>query len=157
MRTNTKSTRPDSKVRNSGTRTYPLDRLASVLAWSLLAVTSCTHVSCTAVNSNAMRYLGAANYYPSNPATVEILRTKPTRPHERLGEIVLDTWTEPGPQAGEVEARLREEAAQLGAHAAVVVYDDVLGAGADTSGTWWYRGPYSVNGHKLIAVAIQYR
>jgi hypothetical protein len=49
------------------------------------------------------------------------LRSEPTRPNDRLGEIMIDASTDPAPPLTEVEAKLRKEAAKLGADAVVVV------------------------------------
>jgi hypothetical protein len=87
---------------------------------------------------------------------VEILRTQPTRPHDRLGEIMVDASTDPPPPIDKVEARLRDEAAKLGADAVVVVYDRVQPVGAYVTGPWWGPSVQTITGRKLIAVAIKY-
>jgi hypothetical protein len=51
---------------------------------------------------------------PGDPAKAEILRSEPTRPNDRLGEIMIDASTDPAPPITEVEAKLRKEAAKLG-------------------------------------------
>lgn len=67
--------------------------------------------SCASVDSYTTQYVGAPHFPPGDPAKVEILRTEPTRPHDRLGEIVIDASTDPAPQITKVEDKLRKEAA----------------------------------------------
>jgi hypothetical protein len=88
---------------------------------------------------------------------VEILRTQPTRPHDRLGEIMIDASTDPAPPIAKVEEKLRKEAAKLGADAAVVVYDRVQPVGVIVSGGYWYRSASTISGRKLVGIAIKYK
>ena len=57
--------------------------------------------------------------------SVRILRTEPTAPHDRLGEIVVDASTDPAPPVTEIERKMVEAAAKMGANAVVVVLDRV--------------------------------
>jgi hypothetical protein len=97
--------------------------------------------SCAYVDATTTQYVGVARFPPSDPKTVQILRGEPMQPHERLGEILLDISVDPPPDIGEVEQRLKEEAASWGANAVFVVRDQVM-PGA---------------GRKLIGVAIRLR
>jgi hypothetical protein len=103
------------------------------------------------------QYVGAPRFPPSNPASVEILRTEPIRLHVRLGEIVIEASTEPAPPITEVEDKLRAEAAKLGAEAVVVVVDRIQPVGAFVSGPWWGGDVDIIKGRKLIGVAIRYQ
>ncbi len=113
-------------------------------------VTGCTYVS---VESRA--YLAVPSYAATNPADVQILRTEPTRPHERLGEISLQP--EGNPPVLEMEAKLREAAAKMGADAAVIVADKTRYMGSYETGPWWDGRQISAQyGRIIIAVAIRY-
>jgi hypothetical protein len=102
---------------------------------------------------------GARHYPPTSPASVDLLRDEPRRPHEAFAEIRMD------PQARmsrfEVERRLRERAAAIGADALVIEEDTVY-----RERVW--AGPYRANrgrrvqravvrDHIIVAVAIRYR
>jgi hypothetical protein len=97
--------------------------------------------SCAYVDATTTQYVGVPRFQPSDPKTVQILRGEPMQPHERLGEILLDISVDPPPDIGEVEQRLKEEAASWGANAVFVVRDQVMPGVS----------------RKLIAVAIRYR
>jgi hypothetical protein len=131
-------------------------RLASIFTCLLLAALVCMLVSCATIDATTTQYVGAPRFPPSNPASVEILRTEPMRPHVRLGEIVIDASTEPAPPVTEVEAKLRAEAGKLGADAVVVVVDRVQPVGAFVSGPWFGRDVDVFKGRKLVGVAIKY-
>jgi hypothetical protein len=105
----------------------------------------------------AAMYVGAPRFPPSDPASVQIVRIEPTRPHERLGEIVVDTSTEPAPPIAEVEEKLRTEAGKLGADAVVVVLDRIQPVGAYVSGPWWGRSVDVITGRKVVGMAIRYQ
>jgi len=114
-------------------------------------------VSCASIKATTTPYVGAPHFPPSDPAAVEIMRTEPTRPHQRLGDIMVDASTEPVPPMTEVEDKLRVEASKLGADAVVVVVDRVQPVGAYVSGPWWGRSVDVVTGRKLVGVAIRYQ
>ena len=94
----------------------------------LLAALASVLMACASVEAYTTQYVGAPHYPPSDPARVEILRTEPTRPHERLGEIVLDASTDPAPPIA-----------------------------AYVTGPWWDRDLQTVTGRKLVGVAIKYQ
>jgi hypothetical protein len=111
---------------------------------------------CQSVSATHTQDVGSPKYPPSDPAQVQILRTEPTRPHVRLGEV----RAEPSSQSTDValiEAVLRQEAAKLGADAAVVVYDQTQVTGAYVSGPWWGRSLQTVQGRVVVAVAIKHQ
>jgi hypothetical protein len=56
-----------------------------------------------------------------------------------------------------LERALREEAATLGAEAAVVVRDSTRRVGTFVTGPWWSRSHTPVYGRVIVAVAIRYR
>jgi hypothetical protein len=124
---------------------------------SLLLVCAGWFASCATINATATPYAGAPHPPPTVPQNVQILRTEPTRPHVRLGEIVLEATTDPAPPIEKVEAKLREEGAKLGADAVVVVLDRIQPLGAYVTGPWWGRSVETETGSKLIGVAIKYQ
>jgi len=132
-------------------------RIRGLVPPLLLTAFACALASCTSIDSHTTQYAGAPHQPPGDPAKVEILRTEPTRPHDRLGEVMVDASVDPAPPIADVEARLRKEAAKIGADAVVVVYDHVQPVGAFVSGPWWGRTIDTITGRKLIGVAIKYQ
>lgn len=127
-----------------------LQRLVLTVLTVMLAACASTDVATT-------EYVGAPRYQPTEPNGVQILRTEPTVPHDRLGKIMVDASVDPAPSISEVERKLCKAAAKLGADAVVVVYDRVQPVAAYVSGPWWGRSIESISGRKLVAVAIRYR
>jgi len=101
---------------------------------------------------------GARHYPPTMPASVDLLRWEPQRPHEAFAEIRYDP-----PRSlsrSEVEWRLREKGAAIGADALVIGVDTVY-----REKVW--VGPYRpfhgrnlhrvvVRDHVIEAIAIRY-
>jgi hypothetical protein len=112
--------------------------------------------ACATVDSTAMPYVGAPHPPPSDPAHVALLHDPPTQPNDALGEVVVDASTQPAPPIEQVEGRLREQAAKLGADAVLIVMDRVVPVGYYAAGPW---GPYvdPVLGRRIVGVAIKYR
>ncbi len=114
-----------------------------------LVVAGCSYVS---VRTN--QYLGVTPYPPTDPTSVQILHSEPQRPHERLGEITLE------PQGSspvtEMEDKLRQAAARIGADAAVIVADRTTLMGTYATGPWWGREISPEYGRVIVAVAIRY-
>ena len=131
--------------------------LGRLLLFLLLIITASLLVSCASVDASSTQYVGVVHSPPSDPATVEILRSEPTRPHERLGEVVVDASTDPAPPVAQIEDKLKKEAAKMGADAVVIVYDQVQPVGVVVSGGYWTRTASTVTGHRLVGLAIKYR
>jgi len=124
---------------------------------SLLAVASVLALTgCNTVSTSTMQQIGGPTFPPSNPANVQILRTEPTRPHVRLGEVRAEPSSESVP-ASKIEEALRVAAAKLGADAAVVVYDHTQITGAVVTGPWYGRSIQQITGRVIVAVAIKYQ
>jgi hypothetical protein len=113
--------------------------------------------SCATVDATSTQYVGAPTFPPTSPTSVQILRVEPARPHVRLGEIQIEGSTDPAPPVAEIEAKLREEGAKMGADAVVVVLDRLQRVGSYVSGPWWGRSVEQITGRKVIGVAIRYR
>ncbi len=129
-------------------------QLSIVSAICLMLATFNALSGCSFVTVNSKPYLGVPVYPPTDPASVQILRGEPSRPHERLGEISLEP--EGNPPTAEMEARLKEAGAQMGADAVVIVADTTRIMGGYVTGPWWDRQIYPVYGRVIIAVAIRY-
>ena len=96
-----------------------IPRCMSVLALGLVLAGL---AGCSSIDARTTQYVGAPHPSPTAAATVEVLRSEPTRPHVRLGEIVVDASVSPPPPITDVEQKLREQAASIGGDAVVVVY-----------------------------------
>lgn len=130
----------------SASSRLPLALCVAALAGSL--------AGCASVDVSSERYLGAPRLAPTAPASVEILRREPKRPHVQLGEVFASPSD--GAKTEEIEAALREEAAKLGGEAVVVVQDRTKRIGTYVSGTWWVRYHTPIYGRQIVAVAIRY-
>lgn len=110
---------------------------------------------CQTVDTTHTQDIGSPTYPPSDPAHVQILRTEPTRPHARLGEVRAEPSDE-SVDAAKIEEALRREAAKLGADAAVVVHDRTQPTGAWVTGPWNDRSVQEIEGRVVVAIAIKY-
>jgi hypothetical protein len=108
------------------------------------------------MDSTSTRYAGAPHFHPTNPAQVEILRAQPTRSHDAIGQVVVDASIDPSPPINDLEARLREEAAKIGADAVVIVHDQVQPEGWYVLGGYWNHNVDTYTAQKVVGVAIKY-
>ncbi len=125
--------------------------LAGLLGIAALLLTS----GCNTISVQTRQDIGVPVYAPTDPATVQILRTPPTRPHVRLGEITMEPSSLNTPVA-QLEAKLQQAAAKLGANAAVIVVDRTQVTGATVMGGWYNRQLSPDIGRVVIAVPIRY-
>jgi hypothetical protein len=89
----------------------------------LLAALACAAAACANVEATSVQYVGVPRFPPADAAAVRVLPG------------------EPAPPVTDIEQRLREEAAKMGA-SAVYVIRDVLRPGES---------------RKLVGIAIRYR
>lgn len=129
---------------------WPL--LSAALLASVLALSACA-----TVDAQTTAYVGVEHPAPTLASEVQVLRVEPTRPHVRLGEILIDASVDPAPPITQVEQKLREEAAKLGADAVVVVYDQIQPVAAYVTGPLWSRDIETIQGRKLKGIAIRYQ
>lgn len=127
-------------------------RSAGILATAALIAA----VGCATSGVSVVPYPNVPDFPATDPAKVQILRSEPTQPHQRLGEITVDVTGGTAPAAHQAQESLRAAAAKLGANAVVLVVDP-LQPGAVASRTWWGKPGGTVTGRDLIAVAIRYR
>ena len=126
--------------------------LVAALVASVLALGACA-----SVDAQTTAYVGVEHPAPTLANEVQVLRTEPTRPHVRLGEILVDASVDPAPPITQVEQKLREEGAKLGADAVVVVYDRIQPVAAYVTGPLWSRDIETIQGRKLKGIAIKYQ
>ena len=130
--------------------------LSRLLCLNLAFVALVLVSGCQTVAITDTQEIGGPTFPATDPATVEILRTQPTQPHVRLGEVRAEPSSE-DVSAVKIEEALRKGAAKMGANAAVVVYDRTQVTGAYVTGPWYGRSVESVEGRIIIAVAIRYQ
>lgn len=135
----------------------PLSNVCRTLFFTALFAGVLALNGCATVEAQVTQYVGVPQYPPTIPAEVQVLRTDPTRPFVRLGEILIDASIEPAPPMAEIELKLQDEGAKLGADAVVVVYDQIATVGAYVSGPVWARDVNTIQGRKLKAIAIKYK
>jgi hypothetical protein len=134
-----------------------MNRSARAYRWVALILLAGTLVACAKMDVRTTEYVGAPRYQPVDPHSVQILRTEPTVPHDRLGEVEVDASTDPAPPIVKVDEKLTAAAAKLGANAVVVVYDRVQPVAAHVTGPYWGRSIETVSGRKVIGIAIRFR
>ena len=111
---------------------------------------------CQTVTTTHTQQIGGPKFPPSDPAQVQLLQSIPTRPHVRLGELRAEpssTTTD----VTKIETALRQEAAKLGADAAIVVSDRTEVTGATVTGPLRDRSVERELGRVIIAIAIKYQ
>lgn len=125
--------------------------LTSVGAIALL----CAVTGCNTVSTSSKQYLGGPVYGPSDPAQIQILRSEPTRPHVRLGEVTAQPSSD-SVTVTKIEEAVRKAAAKIGADAVVIVADRTQVLGAVVTGPLWARSMNQVTGRLIVGVAIKY-
>jgi len=124
--------------------------LLVVAVVALLGTTGCKTVSIS-----SMQYIGGPTFAPTDPASIEILRTPPSRPNVRLGEVTAEPSSDSVPVT-EIEAALRSAAAKMGANAVVIVSDRTQVTGAMVTGPWYGRSLQETTARVVVGVAIRY-
>ena len=125
--------------------------LNSVAAAVLLALLA-SALGCVQVQSRP--YIGVAAFAPTQPDTVQILRTAPTRPNLRLGEITVEPKNNTSVQT--IEEKFRDAAAKMGANAVVIVADRTELMGMQETGSWYNAQMTPITGRVIVGVAIRY-
>lgn len=127
--------------------------MTTLLSW--LGFLACVSIlaGCNTVYVSSHQYLGVPQYPPTDWSTVEILHKEPTRPHEQIGQIELQPSGDP--PVAEMEEKLKQAAAALGAHAALIVFDGSKFLGEVVTGPRWARTADARYGRIIIAVAIR--
>jgi hypothetical protein len=114
-------------------------------------------LACSYVSMRTKPYIGAQRYSSSDPAKIVILRERPAKPVDKLGEVIVDASTDPSPSINEIEAKLREGGAEMGADAVVLVYDRTNVVGTWVTGWWGMGSAYPVTARIVVAVAVKYK
>jgi hypothetical protein len=156
MKTDINSRKANSGNTNSDDATLRITPVFRVMKPLLIATLGGLLVSCSSMDSTGTRYAGAPHFQPTTPAHVEVLRAQPTRAHDAIGQVVVDASIDPSPPVGDIEARLREEAAKIGADAVVVVHDQVQPEGWYVLGGYWNHNVDTYSAEKVVGVAIKY-
>jgi hypothetical protein len=129
-------------------------RLLVVLVTSGLIAT--TLAACSSVNARSIHFVGRPDFPPTDPATVEILHRPPMRPHEVLGQVMIEPEGDPSEQ--EIEEKLRQQTAAMGGSAAIIVHDRLQRVGSVwTGGPWWGGGQIQpVMGEVISAIVVRF-
>jgi hypothetical protein len=118
----------------------------------LLALLASASGGCVQVQSRP--YIGVQAFSPTKPDSIEILRTAPTKPHLRLGEITVEPKSNTSVQT--IEEKFRQAAAKMGANAVVIVADRTELMGMMETGPWYGAEMTPVTGRVIMGVAIRY-
>jgi hypothetical protein len=107
-------------------------RFLACTALSLIVVVSLFAGCTTTANTvRIMPTVGMPAYPPTDPTTVMILRAQPLSPFETLGQIILEP--EAALSVPEIEQKLRQAAASMGANAVVFISDMTMLAVVNSS------------------------
>jgi len=99
-------------------------------------------------------YIGVEAFSPTAPDTVQILRSAPTQPNLRLGEITVEPKNNTSVQT--IEEKFRDAAARMGANAVVIVADRTEVMGMQETGSWYNADLTPITGRVILGVAIRY-
>jgi hypothetical protein len=122
-----------------------------------LAAAACVLGACGGISATTRMYPDAPTFAPTDPSAVEVLRSEPSIPYVRLGEVTLSLQGNPSQDA--LSKALQKQAAQMGATAVVLVFDGSNSMGVMYSGPLWSPpppDPMMQSQQVLIAVAIRY-
>src|SRR5262249_25782466 len=128
-----------------------------ILRGLLLSASLGALAACTSIDVKTTPYPGVAKYAATDPEKVEILRSTPSRAHDKLGEIQLDASNDPAPPLVDLGSTLREEAAKLGADAVVVMQYREMVVPDPKAGNPPPPNAPTITIHRAIAVAIKYK
>ena len=108
---------------------------------------------CSTVTVESERYPGVPVYEPTDLEGIEILRSEPNRPYQKLGEIYLQPNGNPSQR--EILKKFKKAAAKMGADAVILVADKSgLTVGPVASPEWWNPELSARSDRILIGVAI---
>ena len=129
-------------------------RLGGTSALCLVAAAAVAG-GCSSISATSRTYPDAPSFAPTDASSVEILQRDPAIPYVRLGEITVSLQNNPSQES--IAKAVKEQAAKMGATAAVLVYDGSQAMGVMYSGPMWAPADPTQLGQVLIAVAIRYR
>jgi len=121
--------------------------VTAVLLALLVSATGCVQVQ-------SRPYIGVEAFSPTAPDTVQILRSAPTQPNLRLGEITVEPKNNTSVQT--IEEKFRDAAARMGANAVVIVADRTEVMGMQETGSWYNADLTPITGRVILGVAIRY-
>ena len=117
-----------------------------ILAFLLLA-------SCSTITVESKRYPEVPVYAQIDLEGIEILRSEPKRPYQKLGEIYLQPNGNPSPK--EILKKFKKAAAKMGADAVILVADKFALTGGQVADPEWWNPKLSGRSDRIIiGVAI---
>jgi len=126
-------------------------KLANIISAAIVVAVAS---GCNTVSVSSRQSIAAPTYPATDPASVEILQTPPTRPNVRLGEVTAQLQGNPTREV--IRQKLQNAAAAMGANAVVIVSDREQVLGAYVTGPWWGRQVQTETARVIIGVAIRY-
>jgi len=129
-----------------------MKRVSNSVAAAVLLALLASASGCVQVQSRP--YIGVEAFSPTQPDTVQILRTPPARPNLRLGEITVEPKNNTSVQT--IEEKFRDAAAKMGANAVVIVADRTEVMGIQETGPWYGPEMTPITGRVILGVAIRY-
>jgi hypothetical protein len=98
--------------------------------------------------------IGLPTYPATDPGMVQVLRTAPTRPNIRIGEITVEPNS--GASVVAIEKKFQQAAAKIGANAVVIVSDRNQVMGMIMTGPWYGSEVSPEMARVIVGVAIRY-
>jgi len=121
--------------------------------WAVLVLALLLLSGCSGVKVESKLYPGVPVYVPVNAGSVEILRSFPLRPYQRMGEIRIQPQGTPSQK--EILKKFKKAAAKMGADAVVLVADKSMLLGGPVAGPEWVNGELSTGSDRIVVgVAI---
>jgi hypothetical protein len=111
-------------------------------------------VGCNTVHIETKQDLGLPRFAATDPASVAILREPPSKPNIRLGEVYARP--QGSPTVTQIEDKMRQAAARMGANAVVIVSDRNHFMGHIVTGPWYARQVSPDYQRFIVGVAIRY-
>ena len=105
---------------------------AGWLSLFCVAVITMFAAGCSSIDMNTTATIGAPTFPPTDPALVQVLQAEPTEPYTEVGQVTLEA--DSNTPTAQVEAKLQQGAAKLGANAVFVTQDKVQAVGAMAMG-----------------------
>ena len=104
--------------------------------------------ACSGIKVESKLYPGVPTYLPISPESVEILRSPPLGPYQRMGEIHIQPQGTPSQK--EILKKFKKAAAKMGADAVVLVADKSMLVGGPVAGPEWWNAELSPGSDRII-------
>jgi hypothetical protein len=120
------------------------------------AIALCALAGCAVLTESTSRYSDAPVLAPT-PGWVKVMRVEPDRKYDAIGEVVLETTMNPAVGSDQLDDKLRERGAALGADAVIITYDRILPQDPTATNVSASRRRDPDWKRRVVGVAVKYR